>query len=492
MIYDVVIAGAGLGGLECGYILSKKGFNVCVLEKNPLPGGCLQTFARSGKLFDTGFHYVGGMDKGQPLNKLFEFFGLNSLPWHKLDSDGFDQVFISDKSYMFVNGYNNFLHKMCEYFPDSAADLKTYTEFLKKVGTGIFNSFSGSGIDNFSDGSLFAHGAYEYLCNTLKNVSLQNVVSGTSLKMELNKEKLPLYTFAQINSSYIQSAYRIKGGGMQIARNLIDSIKSMGGTVMLNSEIEKFKEDGDKIGFAVLKNGSQIAGKYFISDIHPSVTVKLAQDTPFIRRIYKNRMNSLENGFGMFTVNISLKPGMLKYLNRNIYIHCDEDVWNEGQKLNDKSRCALVSFVVPEKGDFAETVDILTPMLWSDVEKFNGSKVGRRGDEYETLKHNKAEELIGLADKYIPGLKNAVDKYYTSTPLTYSDYTSTVNGSVYGITKDYNKLMYTLLAPKTPAPNLFLTGQNLNLHGILGVSMTSFFTCAEIAGEIPFRDQLVN
>ena len=39
-----------------------------------------------------------------------------------------------------------------------------------------------------------------------------------------------------------------------------------------------------------------------------------------------------------------------------------------------------------------------------------------------------------------------------------------------------------MLTPRTPLPNLLLTGQNLNLHGVLGVSMTSFFTCAEILG----------
>jgi all-trans-retinol 13,14-reductase len=42
--------------------------------------------------------------------------------------------------------------------------------------------------------------------------------------------------------------------------------------------------------------------------------------------------------------------------------------------------------------------------------------------------------------------------------------------------------MYTILTPKTPVENVYLTGQNLNLHGILGTSMTSFFTCAEILG----------
>ena len=31
-------------------------------------------------------------------------------------------------------------------------------------------------------------------------------------------------------------------------------------------------------------------------------------------------------------------------------------------------------------------------------------------------------------------------------------------------------------------PNLLMTGQSLNLHGMLGVSMTSVLTCAEIIG----------
>lgn len=37
--YDIIIIGSGLGGLECGAILSKEGYHVCVLEKNELFGG---------------------------------------------------------------------------------------------------------------------------------------------------------------------------------------------------------------------------------------------------------------------------------------------------------------------------------------------------------------------------------------------------------------------------------------------------------------------
>ena len=36
--YDIIIIGSGLGGLECGAILSKEGYHVCVLEKNELFG----------------------------------------------------------------------------------------------------------------------------------------------------------------------------------------------------------------------------------------------------------------------------------------------------------------------------------------------------------------------------------------------------------------------------------------------------------------------
>ena len=49
--YDIIIIGSGLGGLECGAILSKEGFNVCVVEKNTQFGGCFQTYRRKGHRF---------------------------------------------------------------------------------------------------------------------------------------------------------------------------------------------------------------------------------------------------------------------------------------------------------------------------------------------------------------------------------------------------------------------------------------------------------
>ena len=66
----VVIIGSGLGGLSCGVILAKNGYQVVVLEKNSQPGGCLQCFTRRGVQFETGMHFIGSAGPGQTLDKL--------------------------------------------------------------------------------------------------------------------------------------------------------------------------------------------------------------------------------------------------------------------------------------------------------------------------------------------------------------------------------------------------------------------------------------
>ena len=84
--YDIIIIGSGLGGLECGAILSKEGFNVCVVEKNAQFGGCFQTYQRKGHLLDTGIHYVGSLDEGQVMNQYFRYFGImDKLKIKRLD-----------------------------------------------------------------------------------------------------------------------------------------------------------------------------------------------------------------------------------------------------------------------------------------------------------------------------------------------------------------------------------------------------------------------
>jgi phytoene dehydrogenase-like protein len=557
--YDAIIIGSGLGGLQCGYILAKHGLKVCVLEKGAQAGGCMQTFRRGKHTFDTGFHYVGGLDEGQPLRRLFDYFGLMDLPWRRMDEGGFDEVIIDGRSYLFANGYERFCETLSRRFPRQRRNLEQYAGFLRNVSDHIFDSFGKKGAESDLYGnSLFAKSAFDYLTATIDDPLLRDVLSGASLKMELNPKTLPLYTFAQINSSFIQSAWRLQGGGSRIAASLIKSIEDRGGIVRLGAEVTRLIEEegrivaaevacltdrlaADKTAAAATDDDrrpsdahpkdpfdatmapatpaatdddrrpsdvhpkdpfdeaptqdrrytERIEADYFIADIHPAAALSLISESKLIRNIYRKRIRGLENTFGMFTANIALKENAVPYQNRNFYVYKVGDVWQYADYKPERvNTSALVSFQPPEDdaSTFARVIDILTPMYWPEVEPWTDTTVGRRGEDYRAYKNQKAKACLRLVAGHIPGLSDlaspeeAIERIYTSTALSYRDYTGTPFGSAYGIRKNYAQLLTTLLSPRTPEPNLFLTGQNLNLHGVLGVSMTSFFTCAEILG----------
>ncbi len=431
------------------------------------------------------------------LNKLFSYLGLSDLPWKKMDEDCFDEVVIGNDHYKFPQGYDNYEKRLIEYFPHQEENIKKFVEMLRRVGEGIGRSFDPRTTDDVYVNSLFAKSAYEYMHETISDERLIDVISASAgMKMELNAEKLPLYTFAQINSQFVQSAYRITGGGMQIAEKLKEQIESLGGKVARNAEVTSLREVDGKIDSIVINGNEQKAVKadIFISDIHPAATLNLLAESKMIRNIYRKRINSLENTFGIFTVNIALKPNTIKYQNKNIFAYKHDGIWQLHENAGDKGvEAIMINFQPPTDGsEFTQNIDILTPMKWNKVELWNGTEIGKRGNDYEAVKADMAKKCIDFAASNIEGLSDAIDAVYTSTPLTYSDYIATVNGSAFGIRKDYKKLMYTLLTPRTPVPNLLLTGQSLNLHGILGVSMTSIFTCAEVFGMQTVTESLNN
>jgi len=492
MIFDAVILGSGLGGLQCAYILAKRGMKVCVLEKNGIAGGCLQSFKRGGEDFDTGFHYVGALGKGQILERLFRNFGLMDLPWHQLDTDGFDQIVLDGKSYMLRNGYEDYADGLSELFPDQEKQIHSYSSFLKDVGDKITDPLLKEANGFFSVNELLSKNAWNYLESAISDPKLRDILSGNSLKLELRKDTLPLYTFAQINSSYIQSAWRLEGSGSLLTDTLIKGIESMGGEVLTSSEVTEIVEEDREAKYVLVKRSGEkecekIYARTFISNLSPQLTLELLKESKCVKPVFRHRIDNLEQTYGFFTVNILLEKGKVPYLNRNIYCYAGglDSVWNVSELAEQgKTRGILISQPVPgpEEGGFATHIDILAPMGFADVCQWEGTTPATRPQAYREFKARKAEECIEMASGVIPHLKESVKKIYTSSPLTYQYYTGAVRGTAYGIRKDCNNLIKTLLAPKTPIPNLFFTGQNLNLHGVLGVSITSLMTCSEVLG----------
>ena len=465
--------------------------SVLLLERGTQAGGCLQSYRRLGLAFDTGFHYVGGLDEGQSLHSAFRHLGLLRLPWQRLDNH-FDRVTIGNQTFSFAQGYDAFVETLTAAFPAERDALNKYADMLKQCGEQQFDALNPQTGESSVLSRFFETSAYQYLTETFHDPLLINVLCGTSLKMELRKESLPLFTFAHGNGSFIESSWRLKGDGSLIVNSLADGIRMHGGEIICNAEVRELVEKDGKLVHAVCSNGEIYEGTIFISNIHPAVTCNLVKQSSRMKKVYRSRITHLENTFGMFTVSLRIKPQTLRYFNWNQYIYKEPDVWAFHLKNNPVSG-VLVSCRIPEDGSkYVQQVDLLTPMNWSECEQWSHTEVGRRGEDYKAMKKRVADECITLAERFIPGLRDRITGCYTSTPLTYRNYTLTPEGSAYGLRKDFRNPMITLLSPRTPISNLLLTGQNLMLHGLHGVTMTALFTCAEVLGKEPIWNIVKN
>ena len=483
--YDVVIAGSGLGGLECAVILSKEGYNVCVLEKNLLFGGCLQTYTRKGHKLDTGIHYVGSFDEGQVMHQYFKYFGIiDKLNLQRLDSESFDRILYGEKVYDYAIGRQQFLESLSQHFPQERENLKRYLNQLQDIGRLINVDSLKQGVIAHGGMAHFATSASKRIAELTANETLQNVLAATSLLYGGVKESSTFYHHAMINNSYIESAYRFNGGTMQIADRLIDVVRQNGGSVFNRKEVTRFIVNDNEVTAVELNGGEElIEGKYFISNIHPKRTLQLLDKNRYIKNAYISRINSLPNSFGIFTLYLVMKKGACPYINRNSYIHGEDDVWYNGETSKGKVSSCMINFQRADDAAYTDVVIILTPMYISELAKWEHTTVENRGEDYLQFKSDFSKKILDFLKKHGIDFGDSIEEIYSTTPLSYRDYMGTSDGAAYGIIKDYKYPQVGFVSTSTKLKNLFFTGQNLNVHGALGVTLTAMFTCSEFLGQ---------
>ena len=489
--YDVVIIGSGLGGLACGTILAKEGYKVCILEKNKQIGGNLQTYTRDRVIFDSGVHYVGGLDKGQNLYQLFRFLGImDKLKLRKMDGDVFDAiVFKGDPVvYQYAQGYDKFIRNLVREFPEEENAIGLYCQKIKEVCSKfpLYNLRTGGGL--FEKIDALETDTKTFIETITPNKKLQNVLAGNNLLYAGVGHKTPLYVHALILNSYIQSSWRFVDGGSQISRYLSREITSRGGKILKHTKVTKLKEEEGRLAYAETETGTRFFGKLFISNIHPAQTLELTE-SHLLKKAYRNRVQGLENSISVFYANVVMKKNSFRHLNHNYYYFDEQDPWRAVNYTSEKwpSGFALF-FTTPTKiSNFAEGVTIMTYMRFEDVKRWEHtintvSNEISRGEDYEAFKKEKAELLFDHVERQFSGFKASIKSYTTATPLSARDYIGNEDGSLYGLTKDFREPLKTFISPRTKIPNLFLTGQNINLHGVLGVTISSVLTCAQIVG----------
>ena len=253
---------------------------------------------------------------------------------------------------------------------------------------------------------------------------------GNTLRQS-SPDGITMEEYAHVMEPYKNGSWRLPSGDL-LVKKLVSGID---GTLRTACEVTAIEP-----GRVRCADGSTYEG-IIISDIHPRQTFALYQG--HVRPAFLHRLQRLEDGPGIFTVYCKLRPETIHY-----------QPWSTNYEGN-----LMVHYGNPSPSGFARSADLLA---------FSEKHVPDR----TAL----AESLI----LRVPGLAQAVEQFWTSTPATWERYTGTPGGSAFGIRK---KDATCFVHPRTPVPGLVLTGQTCGLHGVLGVSETALVTCREILGE---------
>lgn len=490
--YDIAVIGSGLGGLVSALILAKEGKKVCVLEKNIQYGGNLQTFSRDKLIFDTGVHYLGGLAPGQNLYQYFSFLDIiDKLDLTSMDKDGYDIIRFDDdaRSYPHAQGYENFVDQLSVLFPQERHNLEKYCHTLQSV------------CRQFPRYHLLGDGQYEsavlglnnkaFIESITSNKRLQAVLCGSNFLYTGAASTDPMYLHALTVHSYIQSAYRCDKGGSQISKLLVQQLRAHGADLFKRATVTQLEvtEPTNTITALHTKEGKRITADQFISNI--DIRSLLNIEGPKFRKTFVQRVEEMPPTVSCFSVYIVLQPKTIPFFNHNIYHFKDANaVWSATTDIpSDHTHFYMLSAIADKKnGKYAESLTVLTYMNYEEVaeweDTYNTVAIPtERGTTYEQFKQEKANQIIAKISEQLPSLNTAIKEVYTSTPLSYRDYIGNHNGNMYGYIKDADHPMRTLISPRTKISNLFLTGQTINMHGILGVTIGAFSTCEAILGK---------
>jgi all-trans-retinol 13,14-reductase len=314
-------------------------------------------------------------------------------------------------------------------------------------------------------------------------------VIGANNMLYAGTENTPFFVHAAVVHSYLQSAYRCVDGSSQIAKYMVDGIKALGGTVLNYHEVIAFDISNDEAKSVTMADGKQMSAKWFISAIDFKKTMQIIDESHF-RKVYRNRILNLPNTAAIFLLSVVMKEQSWKRMDYNVYHYIDHDIWNSASHTEKDWPRVIGAFPTYTSKDpeYTENMVMMAYMRYDEVAKWHDSfatiphhKVSR-GDDYEKFKHEKAVKLLGLFEDRLPGINAAVKSFTSATPLTYRDYIGSTDGTAYGFQKDYRVPMSSFFTSRTKVKNLLLTGQDLNLHGLLGVTISAVATTSEIFG----------
>ena len=279
MKYDCLIIGGGVSGMTSAIIMAKKGYHIAILEKSHSTGPTIKGFEREGLYFDSGFHYTGGLNEGEPLDIFFRYLGLSSkLEKFSFDENGFDSFRCLQPAFdlLFPYGYDRIRERFAQIFPEDSRAIDDYLNTVRR----IYHSqpYINLDIDMDSLGLRSIHGPSlkEFLDGMTDNGMLKCILSMHSLLYGVSPEEAPFSLHAFVAGSYYESVNGIQGGGLSLGKAFDARLKELDVDVYCGSEVKEiFLNEDNSIRGLRYGDDNILNCRTCVSTIHPQALVKI-------------------------------------------------------------------------------------------------------------------------------------------------------------------------------------------------------------------------
>jgi len=487
--YDVIIIGAGMGGLSAGAFLAREGKTVLILEKHNKPGGYVTSFSRRGYAFDSAIFHLTDMGEDQTISQFIRFWG-GKVSSRKIRYKF--RYFIGDKEYL-IDG-RNVEKDLMNYFPEESGAVRKFfsisgrmidesigqgppkppyeMNFFEKVSFGITSLFKKRVFLKY-----YSKQSVKVLKSLFRNKALASIIWAYYPVHSL-VFLAPVFGWEMARRD---ENYYPEGGMQAIPDATVRALGKNGGKILYNSEVERILvKDRRAIGVRCV-DGSEHYSDIVISNapIHHTLS-KLLEKEPGLERL----RTEVEKR-GVFVSGMFLFLGVDKnydFGGTNFHIFLEDDTIDIEEEHLTPQNCPIM-LIVPPKPKGQENYSVLLPAIlpyeYENCWQTGNTKI--RGKQYRQVKEEVKNKIINrVCAKLGEEFRGAIRYSFAATPLTFERYTYNEKGSFMGWKVD--KAHYGKFIPQTtPIENLYLVGHWVFPgFGVPGVMASGYYLAKKI------------